>query len=111
MKRQKDDLDRLTEKLLTQDPSLQEEFDKAGQAWDIAFQIIDLREKAGLTQKQLADLVGTKQANIARLESADYTSYTLKTLDKITRALKARLEIKITPITHQKIREPEMSHH
>lgn len=98
MKRRKDDLDRLTEKLLKQDPTLAEEFVKAGQAWDIAFQIINLREQSGLTQKELADLVGTKQSNIARLESADYTGYTFKTLEKVTKALKARLEIKIVPL-------------
>lgn len=97
MKRQKDDLDRLTEKLLKQDPSFREAMEKAGQAWDIAFQIHDLREKAGLTQKQLAELVGTKQSNIASVESADYTAYTLTTLEKITKALKARLEVKIVP--------------
>lgn len=97
MKRKKDDLDRLTEKLLKQDPTLAEEFEKADQAWNIAFQIHDLREKVGLTQQKLAGLVGTKQSNIARIESADYTGYTLKTLEKVTKALKARLQIKIIP--------------
>ena len=97
MKRKKDDLDRLTEKLLKIDPSFAAEFEKADQAWDIAFQIYDLREKAGFTQKQLAQFVGTKQSNIARIESADYTGYTLKTLEKVAKALKARLEIRITP--------------
>lgn len=95
MKRKKDDLDRLTEKLLKQDPSMAEELEKADQAWDIAFQIYDLRKKAGLTQTELAKLVGTRQANIARVESADYTGYTLKTLEKVTKALKAKLEIRI----------------
>src|SRR3990167_9710318 len=98
MKRRKDDLDRFTEKLLKMDPSLQEEFDKADRAWDIAFQIRDLRQKAGLTQKQLAELVGTKQSNIARIENADYTRYTLTTLEKVTRALRAKLEIRIVPV-------------
>ena len=98
MKRKKDDLDRLTEKLLKKDPSLKEEFERAGQAWDIAFQIYDLRKKAGLTQAQLARLVGTKQSNIAR--SADYTGYTFKTLEKVTKALKSKLEIKIVPTTY-----------
>lgn len=99
MKRKKDDLDRLTEKLLKQDPSMAEELEKADQAWDIAFQIYDLRKKAGLTQAELAKLVGTRQANIARVESADYTGYTLKTLEKVTKALKARLEIRIVSST------------
>ena len=106
MRRQKDDLDRLTEKLLKQDPSLKEEFEKAEQAWNIAFQIIKLREEEGLTQLELAELVGTKQSNIARLESADYSGYTLKTLDKITKALKAKLEIRIVS---QRVSVPEMS--
>ncbi len=97
MNRPKDDLDRTIEKALKRNPSLKEGLERAEQAWDIAFQIIALRGKAGLTQKQLADLIGTKQSNIARLESADYTGYTLKTLEKVTRALKSRLEIRIVP--------------
>lgn len=97
MKRRKDDLDRLEEKLLKQNPTLKEEFEKADRAWDIAFQIYDLRKKSGLTQTQLAKLVKTSQSNIARIESADYTGYTFKTLEKVTKALRAKLEIRIVP--------------
>jgi len=97
MKKVKDDLDKTIEKALKRNPSLKEGLERAGQAWDIAFQIINLREKAGLTQKELAELVGTKQSNIARIESADYTGYTLKTLEKIAKALRARLEIRVIP--------------
>ncbi|MBI2611685.1 helix-turn-helix transcriptional regulator [Candidatus Gottesmanbacteria bacterium] len=103
MKRRKDDLDRLKEKLLKQDPSLKEEFEKADRAWDIAFQIYDLRQKAGLTQTQLAKLVGTRQSNIARIESADYTGYTFKTLEKVAKALQAKLQIKIVPETKNRM--------
>lgn len=99
MKRKKDDLDRLTEKILKEDPSFQERLDEAGRAWDIAFQIYDLRKKSRLTQAQLAKLVKTSQSNIARIESADYTGYTFKTLEKVTRALRAKLEIRIIPQT------------
>ncbi|MDP3724603.1 MAG: helix-turn-helix transcriptional regulator [bacterium] len=95
MNRQKDDLTKFTEKLVKRNPSFQEQLDKADQAWNIAFQIRILREEAGLTQKKLGDLVNTKQSNIARLESADYTGYTLKTLEKVVRALRAKLEIRI----------------
>lgn len=95
MKRKIDDLDRLKEKLLKKDPALKVEFENADRAWNIAFQMYDLRKKAGLTQTQLAKLVGTKQSNIARIESADYTGYTLKTLEKVANALKAKLEVRI----------------
>ncbi|MBI2039447.1 helix-turn-helix domain-containing protein [Candidatus Microgenomates bacterium] len=79
MTRRKDDFDRYLEKALKADLFLKEELEKADRAWDIAFQIYDLRKKAGLTQTDLAKLVGTRQSNIARIEDADYTGYTLKT--------------------------------
>ena len=100
--RKKDDLDRTIEKILKQDPSFAEKLEKADRAWDIAFQIYDLRQKARLTQKQLAELVGTKQSNIARIEAADYTGYTFKTLEKVTKALRAKLEIRIIPDTNRR---------
>ena len=106
MKRKKDDLDRLTEKILKEDPGFQEQLDKAGRAWDIAFQIYDLRKKSRLTQTQLAKLVRTSQSNIARIESADYTGYTLKTLEKVANALKARIEIKIVPLGNSNFVRP-----
>ncbi len=102
MTRRKDDLDKTIEKILKEDPSFQEKLNEADRAWDIAFQIYDLRKKAGLTQTDLAKLVGTRQSNIARIEDADYTGYTLKTLEKVTRALKAKLEIKIVPLDSYK---------
>lgn len=97
--KKKDDLDKYLEKALKRDPSLGERLKEADTAWDIAFQVYELRKKAGLTQRELADLMETKQSNIARIESGDYKSYTWKTLEKITKALKARLEIRIVPIT------------
>lgn len=97
MKRKKDDFDRYLEKAIKRDSTIVEEMEKYDQAWDIAFQIYDLRKKAGLTQAQLAQLVHTRQANIARIESAEYTGYTLKTLEKVTKALKANLQIRIIP--------------
>jgi ribosome-binding protein aMBF1 (putative translation factor) len=103
MNRPKDDHDRTTEKALKKNPNLAEGLQKAEQAWDIAFQIINLREQAGLTQKQLAELVGTKQSNIARMESSEYTGYTFKTLEKVTKALKAKLEIRIVPDANSNI--------
>lgn len=100
--RKKDDLDRTIEKILKEDPSFAEKLEKADRAWDIAFKIYNLRKHAGLTQKQLAELVGTKQSNIARIEAADYTGYTFKTLEKVTKALSAKLEIRIIPETRRR---------
>lgn len=97
------DFDRYVQEKIKKYPFLKEELEKADRAWDIAFQIYDLRKKTGLTQTQLAKLVHTSQSNIARIESADYTGYTLKTLEKVAKALKARLEVKIVPADSGKL--------
>ncbi len=52
------------------------------------------RTKAGLTQKELADLVGTDQSVISRLEDADYRGHSLAMLRKIAKALGKRVEIR-----------------
>ena len=94
--------DQYVEEMIEKHPSLKEGLKRADHAWDIAGQVYDLRKKAGLTQTELARLVGTKQSNIARIESADYESYTYKTLEKVAKALKGRLEIKIVPFNSSK---------
>jgi transcriptional regulator with XRE-family HTH domain len=53
----------------------------------VAQQIYDLRTNAGLTQSQLAKLVGTTQPVIARLEDADYRGHSLRMLSRIALAL------------------------
>jgi ribosome-binding protein aMBF1 (putative translation factor) len=63
----------------------------------VAQMIYDARTKAGLSQRQLADLVGSKQPVIARLEDADYEGHSLTMLQRIATALKQRLEVKFVP--------------
>lgn len=62
---------------------------------DVAQKIYDLRKEAGLTQKELAKLVGTTQSVISRLEDADYEGHSLTMLSRIAYALKRRLTIQI----------------
>jgi len=62
---------------------------------DVAQKIYDLRKDAGLTQKELAKLVGTTQSVISRLEDADYEGHSLTMLSRIAFALKKSLTIQI----------------
>ena len=62
-----------------------------------AYQVARLRILRGLTQGQLAELVGTKQPGIARLESGASTP-TLSFLRKVAAALGARLEVRLVPM-------------
>ncbi|UCC29131.1 MAG: XRE family transcriptional regulator [Phycisphaerales bacterium] len=65
---------------------------------DIACKIYDLRNKAGLTQKELAKLVGTTASVISRLEDADYEGHSLSMLRRIAAALDKRVEIRFVPV-------------
>ena len=59
---------------------------------DIASQVFEARLKKGLTQMQLAKLIGTKQPAIARLEAGNVSWLpSLEMLFKIANALDAKL--------------------
>jgi DNA-binding XRE family transcriptional regulator len=64
---------------------------------ELAQKIYDLRTKAGLTQRQLAKLVGTTASVICRLEDADYEGHSLAMLRRIAAALDKRVEIRFLP--------------
>ena len=57
----------------------------------LADQIVELREKHGWTQAELAQRVGTTHSGIARLENPNYRNYSLRSLEKVAKALGARL--------------------
>ena len=61
---------------------------------EVARKIYDLRKQAGLTQRQLAKLVGTTASVISRLEDADYQGHSLSMLRRIAAALGRRVEIR-----------------
>ena len=63
----------------------------------VARKIVALRTKAGLTQRQLARLVGTTASVICRLEDADYEGHSLAMLNRIAAALNRRVEIRFVP--------------
>jgi ribosome-binding protein aMBF1 (putative translation factor) len=63
----------------------------------VARQIRGLREKAGLSQRALAERVGTTASVICRLEDADYDSHSLTMLKRIADALDKQLEVRFVP--------------
>ncbi|MFZ0657945.1 MAG: helix-turn-helix transcriptional regulator [Candidatus Binataceae bacterium] len=60
----------------------------------VARKIYQLRKRAGLTQGQLAKLVGTTTSVICRLEDADYEGHSLAMLKRIAGALDKRVELR-----------------
>lgn len=63
----------------------------------VARMIYEARTAASLSQQDLAELVGTKQPAIARLEDAEYEGHSLSMLQRIAKALGQRLELKLVP--------------
>jgi len=79
------------------DPVFAERFERAGEAWDVALQIAALREKAGLSQKDLARKLYTSQQQISRLESASYEGHSLSMLRRVAKALSAKVRVILEP--------------
>ena len=63
----------------------------------IAQQIYELRTTDGLTQRELAERVGTTASVICRLEDADYRGHSLSILQRIAVALWRQVEVRLVP--------------
>ena len=79
------------------DPKREQEYEEVVINAEIARKIYALRTKAGLTQQQLAERVGTSKSAICRLEVADYDGHSLSMLKRIAEALNKRVEIRFPP--------------
>lgn len=79
------------------DPSFRRLVDGEMLNVQVAQMIFEARTQAGLTQRQLADLAGTTQPVIARLEDADYEGHSLSMLRRIADALGQTIELRFLP--------------
>jgi ribosome-binding protein aMBF1 (putative translation factor) len=80
------------------DPKREAEYEEEVVNAEVARKIYELRTKAGLTQQQLAERVGTSKSVICRLEDADYQGHSLSMLKRIAAALGKRVEIRFVPV-------------
>jgi DNA-binding XRE family transcriptional regulator len=79
------------------DPKREEAYEEEVINAEIARKIYQLRTQAGLTQRELAERVGTSKSAICRLEDADYEGHSLSMLKRIATALDKRVEIRFVP--------------
>ncbi len=77
------------------DKKFEEEFYRGFEKVRVAAQITYFREARGLTQAQLAEMLGTSQSTIARLENPFYKNYSLNTLRKIAQVLNLELVVSL----------------
>ena len=65
---------------------------------EVAEKIYRLRTAAGLTQRELAEKIGTTASVICRLENADYEGHSLSMLRRVAKALNQRVRISFVPL-------------
>ena len=87
-------------KELLKDPQVKEAYNEIEKDFSLAKEIIQLRKEKNLTQKELAEVIGTSQPAIARLESGGYTKISLTFLRKVAEALDAVPEVHLKRKAH-----------
>lgn len=83
-------------KELMKDPKVRQAYLELQPEFAIIRKIIESRVKEGVTQKELAKRMKTKQSAISRLESG-YANPSLNFLQRLAKALNSRLEIRFLP--------------
>lgn len=73
-------------------PARRRGYERAERTIRLALEIHELREKRGLSQRELAERLGTTQSAVARLEAGN-VSPSLPTLDKVAEALGVELVV------------------
>jgi ribosome-binding protein aMBF1 (putative translation factor) len=101
-KKTTDAIDIIHERYFRGQPDMLAMLEEARVNDDIARKIYDLRTAAGLTQRQLAKLVGTTASVICRLEDADYQGHSLAMLNRIAAALNKRLRIEFVALSKRR---------
>ena len=80
-------------RIILSDPETKKEYDALESEFSLKSALIKLRAEKGLTQHDLAMLIGAKQSAIARLESGRYNP-SVKLLSKIAAATGKKLSIR-----------------
>lgn len=81
---------------LMKNPEFKKEYEALRPKYEAISAVIKARLEGGLTQKQLAKKIKTKQANISRFEGGKVTP-SIPFLQKIAQAFDMRLEIRFKP--------------
>ncbi len=80
---------------LLKDPKVKVEFDRLGPRYGLIHQVLEARIKKKMSQKELAQKMGTKQSAIARFESGNINP-TLLFIERLSRAIKTPLTISVS---------------
>ena len=98
----KSDLMKWMDARLAADPELARAVDERLAEMRVEQELVALREKKGLSQKELAVRIGATQPYVAKLESGKVQNLGLKTLVKYATALGSQLTVRFEPMRHHR---------
>lgn len=84
------------EKKKLRDPQFKAEYDRLQPEFALIEAVLKARKEKGLTQKEIAEKIGTKQSVVSRLERGR-ANPTVSFLKKLASALQTSLEIRFIP--------------
>ncbi|WP_166299501.1 helix-turn-helix transcriptional regulator [Bradyrhizobium sp. 26S5] len=80
---------------LLANPKVKVEYDALAPEFEIAAELVRARQRAGLSQSELAARMGTSQSTVARLESGQ-TLPSTKTLLRFAKATGSKFQIRLS---------------
>lgn len=95
---------KIIDQMIGKDRALRRQVEAEEDNLRVARLIYDARTQAGMTQAQLAKLVGTRQPVISRLEDANYRGHSLTMLRRIAEALGKRVQIDLVAVSPRRRR-------
>jgi DNA-binding XRE family transcriptional regulator len=78
------------------DPEFRKEYEKADLEYAAAEELIKARTRAGMTQQQVAEALGTTQSSVARMESGSVVP-SLKTIRRFAEVTGSRVSLHLDP--------------
>jgi len=82
---------------MMKDEEFRREYEKLEEEFSIAKALIEARSRVGLTQKQVAERMGTTQSAVARMESGKPLP-SLTTIKKYAKATNSKIDIRLSPV-------------
>lgn len=78
------------------DPENRRIYEEESAKKELWLQLVEARQKVGLTQQELAKKLGVSQAQVARIEKRGYETYTLTSLRRYIQALGKDFSLQVT---------------
>lgn len=100
------DLDALIAELVSQSDEARDAYEEDVTITDLVLDIILLREKAGLSQKELAEKLGVSQQMVSKMENSNYDGRTISKIWRHVNALGYRPVVKFEPIEKWRKKHP-----